>query len=64
MTWTQQDSRKSRPYTHMVYDMMDQGLIDAESVADMCLRWMSEHDVETMCRSNDLCLEAHEEIYE
>lgn len=64
MTWTQKHSRRSRPYTHMVYDMLDQGLIDAESVADMCLRWMSEQDVETMCRSNDLRLQAHEDVYE
>ena len=64
MNWTQQDSRRSRPYTTMVLDIMDQGLIDAESVAEMCLRWMSEQDVKTMCRSNDLLIEQYEDIYE
>ena len=64
MNWTQADSRSSRPYTTMVLDIMDQGLISAESVAEMCLRWMSEQDVKTMCRSNDLLIEQYEDIYE
>lgn len=64
MQWTAQDQQRSRPYTTMIYDMLDQGLIDADSVVDMCLRWMSEHDVKTMCRSNDLLLERHEDVYE
>ena len=57
-------NRKSRPYTALVQDLMDQGLLDPTAVADMCLRWMSEHDVKTMCRSNDILLEQHQDIYE
>jgi len=57
-------NRKSRPYTALVRDLMDQGMLDPTAVADMCLRWMSEHDVKTMCRSNDILLEQHQDIYE
>ena len=57
-------NRKSRPYTALVWDLMDQGMLDPTAVADMCLRWMSEHDVKTMCRSNDILLEQHQDIYE
>ena len=58
------DDRKSRPYTALVRDLMDQGVLDPAAVADMCLRWMSEHDVKTMCRSNHILLEQHQDIYE
>ena len=58
------DDRKSRPYTALVKDLMDQGVLDPTAVADMCLRWMSEHDVKTMCRSNHILLEQHQDIYE
>ena len=57
-------NRNSRPYTALVQDLMDQGMLDPTVVADMCLRWMSEHDVKTMCRSNDILLEQHQDIYE
>ena len=58
------DNRKSRPYTALVQDLMHEGMLDPTAVADMCLRWMSEHDVKTMCRSNDIRLEQHQDIYE
>jgi hypothetical protein len=57
-------NRESRPYTALVQDLMDQGFLDPTAVADMCLLWMSEHDVKTMCRSNDILLEQHQDIYE
>jgi hypothetical protein len=38
----------------MLQDMMEQGMIDAQSVADMCLAYMSEAEVKDMCRSNDI----------
>jgi hypothetical protein len=38
----------------MVMDMMDEGVMTAQAVADMCLAYMSEDDVEDMCRANDI----------
>jgi hypothetical protein len=34
--------------------MMDEGLISAQSVAEMALAYMSEDDVADMMRSNDI----------
>lgn len=34
--------------------MMDEGLVDAESIVEMCLSYMSEDDVRDMMEKNDL----------
>ncbi len=54
------DHRKTREYTTMVLDMMDEGVLDPKAVAEMCLAYMSEQEVKDMCRSNDI-LPADEE---
>ena len=46
--------RKTREYTCMVLDMIDEGSLDAKAVAEMCLAYMSEDEVKDMCRSNDI----------
>ena len=43
-----------RKYTNMVLAMMDEGAISPQVVAEMCLRYMSESEVEDMCRDNDI----------
>ena len=43
-----------RQATNRLMDMMDEGLITAQAVADMCLAYMSEHDVADMMLDNDL----------
>ncbi len=53
--------RQTREYTCMLQDMMDEGLIDAQSVADMCLAYMSEAEVKDMCRSNDILPEGEDD---
>ena len=45
-----------REYTSKLIAMMDEGLISAEAVAEMALAYMSEADVEDMCRANDLLI--------
>lgn len=35
-------------------EAMDGGLMDPRAVADMCLQYMSEYDVEEMCGDNDI----------
>ena len=44
----------TRKYTRMVLDMMEDGVMSSEAIAEMCLSYMSEADVEDMCRANDL----------
>jgi len=46
--------RNVREWTTRVMDGMDSGLLDPREIADMCLNYMSEDDVEDMCRANDL----------
>jgi len=50
-----------RKYTTLVMDMMEEGVISAQAVADMCLAYMSEADVEDMCRDNDLLPEEEQD---
>ncbi len=50
-----------RTQTNKLIDMMDQGLISAEAVAEMCLCYMSEDDVADMMRSNDILDEDEED---
>jgi hypothetical protein len=43
-----------RTQTTKLLEMMDEGLISAEAVAEMALAYMSEDDVKDMMRSNDI----------
>jgi len=44
----------TREYTTKLLEMMDEGLISAEAVAEMALAYMSEDDVKDMMLSNDI----------
>ena len=46
--------RDSRTMTKRVYSAMDAGLLSADGVALMCLRYMSEADVAEMLRINEI----------
>ena len=50
-----------RTQTNKLIEMMDEGLISAEAVAEMCLAYMSEDDVADMMRSNDILDEDEED---
>ena len=43
-----------RTQTTRLLEMMDEGLVTAEAVAEMALAYMSEDDVADMMRSNDI----------
>jgi hypothetical protein len=43
-----------REATNKLLEMMDQGLISAEAVAEMALAYMSEADVADMMQANDI----------
>ena len=51
----------TREYTKKLMDMMDEGLISYQAVAEMALGYLSEHDVEDMMRSNDILVEDEDE---
>jgi hypothetical protein len=46
--------RKPRFWTNKVVEAMQDSAIEPYDVAIMCLNYMSEADVEDMCRCNDL----------
>lgn len=50
-----------RKYTTMAIEMMDEGIVPPQFLAEMCLAYMSESDVEDMLRSNDMLPEEDEE---
>ena len=50
-----------RTQTNRLIDMMDEGLISAEAVAEMALAYMSEDDVADMMRCNDILDEEDED---
>ena len=50
-----------REYTTKLLEMMDEGLITAEAVAEMALAYMSEDDVKDMCLANDIVDEDEED---
>ena len=43
-----------REQTMKLLAMMDEGVISAKAVAEMCLAYMSEDDVADMLQSNDI----------
>ena len=50
-----------RHYTEMLYDMMEDGLIDAKTLASDLMYWMSEDDIKHFMRVNDLLWQEDEE---
>ena len=51
--WTARDARMSRRYTTELLEMVEQGMIDKDSLIQDLLGWMSEADVEQFARRND-----------
>lgn len=51
----------TRKYTRKLFELMDEGIMSPEMVAEMALNYMSEADVEDMCRINDVFTEEDEE---
>ena len=46
--------RVSRKNTAAVLEIMEQGLVSAKAVAELCLSFMSEADVTEMLEANDI----------
>lgn len=46
-----------RKVTNRLFEMMEEGVLDPQTVAEACLRYMSESDVADMAHSEELLTE-------
>jgi len=51
----------TREYTDRLYEMLQDGLIDAESLVQDLLGWLSEDEVKEFAERNDYITEEDEE---
>ncbi len=51
----------SRETTNKLLEMVDEGLLDARTLALACLKYMSEEDVERMAKANEFLEDEEEE---
>ncbi len=54
---------KPREMTEKLLDMIDEGLLDKDTVIRACIEWMSEDDVREMIEANEF-IEPEEESEE
>ena len=47
------DTRKTRAYTRALLDMVDQGVVDRDSLIQDLLGYLSEAEVQDFCRVNE-----------
>ena len=59
--WTARDARMSRRYTTELLEMVEQGMVDKDSLIQDLLGWMSEAEVEQFARRNDYIQSLDEE---
>ena len=59
--WTARDARMSRRYTTELLEMVEQGMVDKDSLIQDLLGWMSEDEVEQFARRNDYIQSLDEE---
>lgn len=53
---------ETRKATNKILEMIEQGLLSPLSVAEMCMKWMSEDEVREMANANEIYFE--EEDYD
>ena len=51
----------TRKATNKILEMIDECVLDPKDVVLMCLKWMSEDDVASMAKANELFEEEAEE---
>lgn len=51
----------SRETTNKLLEMVDEGVLDARTLALACLKYMSEDDVEDMAKANEFVADLEEE---
>jgi len=48
---------ETRKNTNKLLELIEDDMISAKDVVTMCLKWMSEDDVEEMCKANEVFLD-------
>ena len=51
----------SREFTNKLYDMIDDGLLDKDTVITACLKYMSEDEVKDMMEINEFIEDEEDE---
>lgn len=51
----------SRETTNRLLEMVDEGVLDARTLALACLKYMSEDDVEDMAKANEFVADLEED---
>ena len=59
--WTKQDSYRSRAVTCKLLDLVEQGVLDKDSLIQDLLGWMSESEVAEFARRNDYITDSEDE---
>jgi hypothetical protein len=62
MDKTKLEYKMARKQTNYLLELIDSGMIDAEDVVTMALKYMSEDEVADMMRVNDILVEDDEEF--
>jgi hypothetical protein len=62
MDITKLEYEMARKQTNYLLELIDSGMIDAETVVTMALKYMSEDEVADMMRVNDILVEDDEEF--
>ena len=53
MMFVKVDTRRTRAYTCALLDMVDQGVVDRDSLIQDLLGYLSESEVQDFCRVNE-----------
>jgi hypothetical protein len=62
MDTTKLEYKMARKQTNYLLELIDSGMIDAQAVVMMALKYMSEDEVADMMRVNDILVEDDEEF--
>jgi len=62
MDTTKLEYKMARKQTNYLLELIDSGMIDANTVVTMALKYMSEDEVADMMRVNDILVEDDEEF--
>jgi hypothetical protein len=54
----------TREYTNKLLEMVEEGLLDRDTVIMACVKYMSESDVQDMMESNEFVPEEDEDDYD
>jgi hypothetical protein len=54
----------TREYTNKLLEMVEEGLLDRDTVIMACVKYMSESDVQDMMESNEMIEEEYEDEYD